>query len=209
MDLDKAIDNRFSCRSFLDKKIEFETLKKLFDSCIKSPTAGNLQDFRFIIVTDEGKKKEIAESCLKQLWMCNAPVLIVIASDLKNLIRFYEDRAEFYAVQDTAAAAQTLILKATDQGLGSNWISVFDTNVISRVLKLPDHVKPYVIVPLGYTKEQPQEKKRHATETFCHFNEYGNKQHGKDVFPILKYQQEKPEEKKNIFTILKEKFSKK
>lgn len=208
MDLDSAINNRFSCRTFIDKKVNITDLNLILDAGIKAPSAGNLQDFRFIIETEEDKKRQIAEASLKQLWIADAPILIIVCSDLKNLIRFYEDRAEYYAVQDTAAAAENILLKATDLGLATNWISVFDENVLRRVLRLPEQIKPYVIIPLGYTKEKPKQRKRHPIETFTSFNEFGNKKYDRDTFPLMKYKPEK-EETKDIFSIIKEKFTRK
>ena len=209
MDLDSAINNRFSCRNFIDRKVNITDLNLILEAGVKAPSAGNLQDFRFIIVTEEDKKRQIAEASLKQLWIADAPLLIIVCSDLKNLIRFYEDRAEYYAVQDTAAAAENILLKATDLGLATNWISVFDENVVRRVLKLPENVKPYIIVPLGYTKEKSRERKRHSIEASTSFNEFGNKKHDRDIFPLMKYKHEKEEEKKDIFSIIKEKLIKK
>ena len=93
--------------------------------------------------------------------------------------------------------------------MASNWISVFDENILRRVLKLPEQLKPYIIIPIGYTKEKPKERKRHSTTTFVFFNEFGNKKYDRDIFPIMKYKPEKKEEKKDLFTVIKEKLSKK
>ena len=209
MDLDTVISSRFSCRSFIDKKVEVEKIQQVLESGIKAPSAGNLQDFRFVVITDDEKKREIAEASLKQLWMADASLLVVICSDLKNLIRFYGNSAEYYAVQDTSAVAQNILLKDTDLGLASNWISVFDENVLRRALRLPDHIKPYIIIPLGYTKDKQKLGKRHSIETFTSFNEFGNRRYDRDIFPFIKYKPEKEEEKKDIFTIIKEKLTKK
>ena len=209
MELDSVINNRFACRTFIDKKVNITDLNLILEAGIKAPSAGNLQDFRFVIVTEEDKKREIAEASLKQLWMADAPLLIIVCSDLKNLIRFYGDRAEYYAVQDTAAATENILLKSADLGLAANWISVFDENVLRRVLRLPEQVKPYVIIPIGYTKEKPKQRKRHSIETFTSFNEFGNKEYDRNIFPIIKYKPEKEEEKKDIFSIIKKKLIKK
>jgi len=206
MDLDTAINTRASCRNFIDKKVPIRLLHMLLESGSKAPSAGNLQDFRFIIVTDEDKKKEIAEASLKQLWMADAPILIVVCSDLKNVIRFYEDRAEYYALQDVSAAAENILLKATDLGLASNWISVFDENVVRRNLRLPENVKPYIIIPIGYTKEKPRHRKRHSVETFISFNTFGNRKYDLNLFPIIKYKRE--EQKQDVFTLIKDKLKK-
>ena len=55
-----AINNRRSIRKYLDKPVEFEKLTVILDAASKAPSAGNLQDWKFILVTDRNMIKQVA-----------------------------------------------------------------------------------------------------------------------------------------------------
>ena len=63
------ITERRSVRSYLDLPIEREKLGMVLDAGSMAPSAGNIQDWKFIVVVDLDKRKEIAEACLEQYWM--------------------------------------------------------------------------------------------------------------------------------------------
>jgi len=187
MDLFKAIENRFSCRSYINKKIKENHLHKIMDAAIKAPNGGNLQAWRFIIVDDIIKKEELVKAALDQRWMSQAPILIVICGDLTNEKRFYKERAEEYLMQDCAVAAENLMLSATALKIRSCWVGAFDKNAVSRALKMPDNIVPYAIITLGYSDEKIKEKKRHGLDSVIYFNEFGNRDDGKGLFPLVKH----------------------
>ena len=156
-------------------------------AAIKAPNGGNLQAWRFIIVDDIIKKEELVKAALDQRWMSQAPILIVICGDLTNEKRFYKERAEEYLMQDCAAAAENLMLSATALKIRSCWVGAFDKNGVSRALKMPDNIVPYAIITLGYSDEKIKEKKRHGLDSVIYFNEFGNREDGKGLFPLVKH----------------------
>ena len=58
----EAIKKRYSCRNYLEKSIEKEKLNEILEAARLAPSAKNLQDWRFVVVTDKDKKKKIAEA---------------------------------------------------------------------------------------------------------------------------------------------------
>jgi len=212
MELDNSINQRFSVKSFTDKKVGLDAVTQLLGAGGKAPSAGNLQDWRFIVVTDEGKKDEIASACMEQVWIGQAPVLIVVCSDLTNLRRFYEDRAEIYGIEDCSAATENILLKATDMGLNSTWVSAFDEGEVMRVLRTPDSYKVISVIAIGYSEEKLDEKQRHDIKTLTYYNEYGSSTSQSNAFPLVKEEnvkavKEAAKESKGFFEKLKEKFS--
>jgi len=88
-----------------------------------------------------------------QKFIAEAPVAIVISSDLDKITSVYGQRGrELYSIQDTAAAAQNMLLAITDLGLASCWVGAFDEEQVSGVLNLPSNIRPLVILPVGYKK---------------------------------------------------------
>ncbi len=174
MELERVIKNRRSIRKYKNKQIYFNDLVLLLDAAIHSPSSGNLQDFRFIIITDKDKKNKIAELSLKQYWMNTAPLFIVVCSDLQRLKDYYPNRAEEYSVQNSAAAAMLISLKAVDIGLDTCWVHVFDPKSISRILRIKEGIVPQVIMTVGYEEEKPLKSlKKIPLDRITFFNSYG------------------------------------
>jgi len=91
---------------------------------------------------------------LRQRWATAAPVVIVVSVDPRPCAARYGDRGEYlYAVQDTAAAAENILLAAIDRGLASCWIGAFDENATREALGLQTPITPVAILPIGYSAE--------------------------------------------------------
>ena len=76
-----CIKSRRSIRKYReDKAVEFEKLARIIEAGTLAPSAGNLQDWKFILVVELAARKKIAEACLQQYWMETAPVHIVVCS---------------------------------------------------------------------------------------------------------------------------------
>src|SRR3989344_5401885 len=180
----EAINKRFSAHSFTDKDFSWTTLGKLITAAIKAPNSGNLQSFRFIIITDEKIKEKLSINCHNQVWIAQAPVIVVICSDNSDIERYYKDQSKKYAIQDASAAAENLILAAADLGIQSCWVSAFNEYEIKMLLKIPDSAAPHIIIPLGYSTESKTQT-RHDMEFLISFNDYTNKERKPGMFPLI------------------------
>ena len=86
--------------------------------------------------------------------MVNAPILIVVVSELDKIRRLFGVRGEaLYAVQNCAAAIENLLLKSTELGLGGIWIGSFDEDKIREILKISGDARPQAIIALGYGED--------------------------------------------------------
>lgn len=175
MELDACVSQRRSFRKFIDKPVSSAYLAKIIKAATYAPTAGNQQEWRFIVVTDDKKKEKIAHACEEQLWVANAGALFIVCTDNRDIERFYGERGRGYAIQDAAAAAENMLLKATDMGLASCWIAAFDEDELRGILSLPLFVIPQMIIALGYSEEKPVEKYTFKAEDIVHYNQYGKK----------------------------------
>lgn len=173
MNIEKLIEERFSCRSYKDKKISDKILNKILEAGIKAPNAGNLQVWRFVVVNKENIKEQITKAALDQRWMMQAPVFVVVCSDLKKLQKYYPKKYHLYAVQETSLAAENMILMAFSLKVKSCFISAFDENAVKRILRLPDDIEPYCIIILGYSNEK-KTSTRNSLNYSLSFNKYGS-----------------------------------
>ena len=142
-------------RKYKNVPVEWEKVGIILNAALNSPSAGNIQNWKFIVVLDPEKRKKIAEACLEQYWMQNAPVHIVVCSEPEKAKRFYGVRGErLYSIQNCAAASQNIVLAAHSLGIGSCWVSAFEEDALKRILKIPDYVRPQNIITLGYAEER-------------------------------------------------------
>ena len=159
MNVRNAINGRFSCRTYKNKKISDKYLNRILEAGMNAPNAGNLQACNFIVIEKNEKKEDITKAALDQRWMMQAPLFVVICSDLKKLEKYYPDRHKLYAIQDTSLAAENIMIMAFSFDIKSCFISAFDEEAVRRILRLPDHVNPYCIITLGYSNEKKSTKR--------------------------------------------------
>jgi len=176
MDLPDAIFQRRSIKKYNPRPVEFDKVVDVVEAGMAAPSAGNLQICKYIVVVDQGKRQELAESSLQQMWMANAPVHIVVCAEVSKEKQMFALRGErLYAIQDCAASIQNLLLRATSLGLGTCWVGAFDENMVSRICGIPDDVRPQAIITLGYPDEFPEPKEKYPLAQFYFFEEWGGK----------------------------------
>ncbi len=176
MNVYEAIKKRKSIRKYKPKKIDKKIIGLLLEAAIEAPCAGNVEEWRFIVVEDEKLKEKIAKACYKQYWMKDASVLIVICADLDEISSYYGERGEkVYAYLDVAHAAQNILLLATELGLGTCIIAAFDEKEIQTILNLPERILPVEIITVGYPEEEPVKPERKDLREITFWNKYGQK----------------------------------
>lgn len=160
-DLLEIIKGRRSIRKFKPDPIPEEDLREILEAGIWAPSAGNTQEWRFYVVRDPALKAGLASAALEQRFLAEAPVVIVVCADLEKIKKAYGERGvNVYALQDTAAAAQNMLLMAHAKGLGSCWVGAFSEVQVREVLGLGAMMRPLVLIPLGYPAQSPSPRPR-------------------------------------------------
>lgn len=171
-----CIESRRSIRKYLDIPIEFEKVGNILNAGRLAPSAGNLQDWKFILVTERDLRKQLAEACQQQLWMETAPVHIVVCSQPVKTERMYGKRGqELYSIQNCAAAVQSMLLAAHDQGVGACWVGAFEDHMVRRILSMPDSARPMAIITLGYPDEEPPVPHKYTVDNVTYIERWGNR----------------------------------
>ncbi len=174
MDVLEAVVTRRSIRKYLDVPVEWDKVGTILEAGRWAPSAGNLQNWKFITIDDPGKRKAIAEACVGQLWMAQAPLHIVIVSEPDTARRHYGVRGErLYSIQNCACAAQNMMLAAHAIGLGTCWVGAFDEERIKETVNIPEHVRPQMIITVGYPAETPKIPWKLTLEDVQFFRSYG------------------------------------
>lgn len=117
------------------------------------------------MVRRDDLKAQLVQAAHDQDFLAAAPVCIVVCADTaRSASRYRERGAELYCLQDTATAAQNLLLTATAYGLGSCWVGAFDEERVKEILGLDGSLRPVALIPVGYPSEEAEETPRRALE---------------------------------------------
>lgn len=164
MEVSEAIGLRRSIRRYKNDEVPPEYVEKILQAGQLAPSAGNLQGREFIVVRDTAILERICDAALKQRFIKEVPVCIVVCTNLPRTKSKYGLRAELYVVQDTAASVMCMMLQAVDLGLGTCWVGAFDEKSVAKILGLPDGIRPVAILPIGVPDEVPDAPTRLGSE---------------------------------------------
>jgi len=173
MDVLEAIKGRRSIRAFKNQDVPAETVEELIDAARWAPSAGNIQPWEFIIVRKPRIKRRLVEAALGQMFIEEAPVVIVVCANEERSSQGYGVRGEtLYCLQDTAAAIQNIHLTAYSLGLGTCWVGAFREEETRKILKIPHGVRPVAIIPVGYPAESPSPRRRRPISQMVHYETF-------------------------------------
>ena len=162
MNVIDAIKSRRSIRKFdSSKDVSDDQIEILLESARWAPSAGNLQSWYFYIIRDKSIRRKLALAALGQVFITQAPVIIVSCADQKRSGTRYGNRGKtLYSIQDATIATHNIWLTVTELGLGAAWVGAFSQNSVRRILKIPENLQPIVIMPIGYPLVQPRSTAR-------------------------------------------------
>jgi nitroreductase len=171
-----VIYNRRSVRKFKADAIPEADIRKIIDAARMSPTSGNQQPWKFLVIRDKKLILQMMEACIKESLTrydanpnanetrdqfkdrisrtlasgyFSAPVFIVVLTDNNST---YPD----YNHWDGPLAAGYLMLAARALGYGTVFITdAIPENVTKEVLQIPDTYTRVCITPLGIPVEWP------------------------------------------------------
>jgi nitroreductase len=157
-----------------------EEVNELLSLAILSPTAFNIQNWRFVVVTDPELRKQIRDVAWDQAQVTDASLFIVLCADMKswenqpakywgnapkevqefmlpaidNYYRGKEQVQRDEAMRSCGIAAQTLMLAAKSMGYDSCPMDGFDFEKVDELIHLPaDHVVAMFVAIGKGTKE--------------------------------------------------------
>jgi nitroreductase len=164
MDIFDVIRGRRSIRAYQSKPVDKEKIRRLLESAILAPSEGNLQSWKFFVVENDEKRRELVKAAGNQTFISEAPVAIVVCTDSAATAPYGIRGKTLYCIQTSGAAVQNILLSAYAMGLGTCWVGAFREEEVSKSLGLPNHLRPVAIIPVGYPAENPEMRKRKTLE---------------------------------------------
>ncbi|MFD1678139.1 nitroreductase family protein [Alicyclobacillus fodiniaquatilis] len=144
--------NRWSPRSFADRKVRDEDLYAVLEAACWAPSASNEQPWRFIVAKSDEDLKRFDQFIApgNQLWTRRAPVLVLFVSATLN----QKGQANRFHAFDTGAAWANFALQANQLGLVTHAMGGFDKEMARKLLHIPDEFEVQALVAIGYQGEK-------------------------------------------------------
>jgi len=156
----EAIRRRYSCRAYQERSVEQEKLDSIFEAARLAPSAKNLQDWRFVVVTDKEKKHQVAESTNRPEVFEKAGAIIVACSNSDYVMRCGQPIGPI----DVAIALEHISLQAAELELATCWIGSFEPEKVRAILGIPADIAVIELMALGYPADEPKKPSREPIE---------------------------------------------
>lgn len=170
MTLDELITSRRSIRDYLDKGIEKKHLVQILDAARWAPSAGNLQLLKYVVIQNRktlDKIKLFAPGMPK-----NAPSCIAICADMKEAETRGGALIRNCIPIDAGFAAQNILLKAHELGIGTCVVKSYNEKSINQIIKLPEKVVTIMLITLGYYEKLPKAPTRKKLSQVVHYESW-------------------------------------
>lgn len=161
-----------------------EEQQKLLTLAIQSPTAFNLQHWRFVVVADPDLRRQIRAVAWDQSQVTDASLLIVLCGDVhawqKDPARFWRNApqpvqeillpaiGQYYGgrpqvqrdevMRSCGIVAQTIMLAAKGMGYDSCPMDGFDFEAVARLINLPSDHAIAMMIAVGKATQPPWPK---------------------------------------------------
>lgn len=177
------VKNRRSIRRFLPQSVEREKIITCIEAARLSPSAENVQPWRFLVLDDPEKIQAFSQDVFSGIyrftrWAEKSPVIIVIFAELDWLANRVgkEIQGTQYFLLDVGIAGEHLVLQAEQLGLASCWIGWFNARKARKFLGVPRRWKAAAILALGYPQQNIKERRpKKKLEEVLFFNSYNSK----------------------------------
>ena len=162
-----AIQERRSIKQFdPNHNMTEDEIKTLMEHTLLSPTSFNMQNWRFVLVTNQAQKEQLKAAAWNQAQVSDASLVVLLCADLKAhtqaerywvnapqsaqdmiipmIHKFYEGKKQLQhdeALRSIGIAAQTLMLAAKAIGYDTCPMIGFDPEKTAAIIQLPqDHL---------------------------------------------------------------------
>jgi nitroreductase len=176
MNVTQAIETRRSIKGFDPRHhMQEREIERLMSLALLSPTAFNIQNWRFVLARDPELRQQLRAAAWDQAQVTEASLLVILTADLKawekEPSRYWKDAPEpvrdylvpaigqYYsgrdqvqrdeAMRSCGMAATTLMLAAKEMGYDSCPMDGFDFDAVGKLINLPENHVVAMFVAIG------------------------------------------------------------
>jgi len=180
MKFEELVKTRQSTRKFENRPVARELLDKCIEAARVAPSACNAQPWKYIIVDDPEKVRELAGLTYNKIVKFNkftddaaafAVVVVEPGTFASHTGSFFSNLD--YALIDMGISVENFCLQATELGIGTCILGWSRQNEIKKLLDIPRNKKLGVLIAIGYERDYKlRSKKRKDIDEMRSFNKY-------------------------------------
>lgn len=182
MEVSKAVETRRAIKAYdPNHSMSEKEIEKLMSLAMLSPTAWNIQNWRFVLVRNPELRKQVRAAAWDQPQVTDASLLVVLTADTKAwkkdpvrywrnapqpvrdyilpaMAQYYEGREQVQrdeGMRSCGMAAMTLMLAAQEMGYQSGPMDGFDFDAVGKLINLPDDHTVVMFVVIGKGIQEP------------------------------------------------------
>lgn len=145
--------NRTYRRFYQDQEVSQETLRELIDLARLSSTGGNLQSLKFFLSQTNDTNSLIFKTLKWAGYFKDWDGPEEGEKPSAYVVVLHDRRISKGFFWDQGIAVQSILLGATEKGLGGCQFNSVDRATLAQVLTLPDHFEILTVIALGKPKE--------------------------------------------------------
>ena len=169
MEFKAVLAKRRMVRNYTVDPVDPAAVDRIVDAARRAPSAGYSQGQRFIVVTDPGVRRAIADAADEpdyvangfDPWISSAPVHVVVCvreDDYHERYREPDKLLDGHEIEgpvpywwvDAGAALMLVLLAAVDEGLAAGFVGFHALPDIKARLGIPEDVTPIGVVTIGH-----------------------------------------------------------
>lgn len=176
--------DRRSIRKYKRQELPSGLIDRLVKEASRAATMGGMQLYSVVVTESAAGKEKLAKAHHDQPMVTQAAAVLTFCADFNRFSRWclqrdadpgYGNFISFVnAATDTLLFAQAFCTLAEENGLGTCILgtTVFNPEMIIRILELPPLVVPVLTVAAGYPDEWPEQTDRLPEEGIIHREKY-------------------------------------
>jgi nitroreductase len=173
MEFADIVRRRRMVRNYTDQPVDPDSVERIIDTAVRSPSAGFSQGQRFVVVTDPALRASVAAAGGEphyvaegfDPWISRAPVHIVICVDKQTYLDRYSEpdkagvdgprsteadwEVPFWWV-DAGAAMMAILYAAVDEGLVAGFLGAQAFDELNTALGIPRDISIVGICTIGH-----------------------------------------------------------
>ena len=151
--------NRYSVRSFTDKKVEQEKLDAILETGRIAPTGANCQPQKIYVLNSPAAIEKINSVCQ---CVFGAQTVLMVAYDKNLEWKNPLEEGVSAGVQDVSIVATHMMMEAWELGIGSCWVNFFSPTEVKKAFELPENEEVVLLLPIGYASDDAAPAEMHT-----------------------------------------------
>lgn len=164
MNVFEAIQTMLAVRTYADKPLPDDAVRRIVEAGWLTGSSMNLQPWHFIVVQDRETLRQLGALAPSGPYIADAALAVAVVIE-----------PTAYAVSDASRAIQSMMLTAWAEGIGSNWVGFHGLDAAKPLLGVLQTLDLFAIIPFGYPAQPvgKGQKRRKPLAAVAHRERFG------------------------------------